>query len=198
MAILLDNGATFRSDSVRRLCDKWGVSLVFRCAYRASGNAIVERNHRTIKRMATRSGGDILDMVYWYNVSSKSHDKESSPAGQMFLYPWKPMKVNLPEEVPEPTAAKPEVGQRVFVKPPNASCTDWWSEGIVTGDLPNRPAVEVDGVPRHVADLRHFPSESEVPMSSGTEENSPLKEMHVQSTRVLRPRSTLYPPDRFS
>ncbi|XP_065668199.1 uncharacterized protein LOC136088420 [Hydra vulgaris] len=54
--VLLDNSKTFRSKLVGELCAEWGVSILFRCAYRPSGNGIVERHHRTIKRMAARSG----------------------------------------------------------------------------------------------------------------------------------------------
>jgi transposase InsO family protein len=53
--ILLDNGASFRSKEIEDLCRKWGVKRMFRCAYKPSGNGIVERNHRTIKRMVART-----------------------------------------------------------------------------------------------------------------------------------------------
>ena len=40
---------------------------MFCCAYKHSGNGIIERHHRTSKRMVARMGGAIQDMVYWYN-----------------------------------------------------------------------------------------------------------------------------------
>jgi transposase InsO family protein len=49
--LLMDNGV-FRAGTVLRLLKKWNVEAVFRCAYKPSGNGIVEWNHRTIKRMA--------------------------------------------------------------------------------------------------------------------------------------------------
>ena len=70
--LLMDNEAAFRSDSVQRLLKKWQVDPVFRCAYRPESNGIVERSHRTIKRMAARSNAYILDMIFWYNVTPKN------------------------------------------------------------------------------------------------------------------------------
>ena len=49
--------------------------------------------------------------------------------------------------------AKVQVGDEVWVKPPNARCTTRWNRGIVNGvNSPNN--VEVDGTPRHLLDLR--------------------------------------------
>ena len=78
--LLMDNGASFRSQKVKDLCDGWAVRQLFRCAYRPSRNAIVERNHRTIKRMAIRAKADPLDMVYWYNISPRDGTEAESVA----------------------------------------------------------------------------------------------------------------------
>ena len=69
--ILMDNGLSFRSTAIRKLLDKWHIQSIYRCAYRAEGNGVVERNHRTIKRMAARSNNSVLDMVHWYNTTPK-------------------------------------------------------------------------------------------------------------------------------
>ena len=53
--VLMDNSASFRSEVLRELCEKWGVKPYFRSTYRQSGNRIIERNHRTIKAVAKRS-----------------------------------------------------------------------------------------------------------------------------------------------
>jgi len=53
--LLLDNSPCFRSQWIKEVCEKWSVILIFRCAYRPSGNGIIERNHRTIKRAAVRA-----------------------------------------------------------------------------------------------------------------------------------------------
>ena len=67
-----DNGHCFRSTQVGEMLKKWNVLQVFSCAYRPSGNGIIERNHRTIKRMASRSGNSVQDMVFWYNNTPNS------------------------------------------------------------------------------------------------------------------------------
>ena len=59
------------------------------------------------------------------------------------------------------SARKPEkhvanrfvVGERVFVKPPDARCTSQWTRAQVTG-VTSSTTVDVNGMPRHVADLR--------------------------------------------
>jgi hypothetical protein len=155
--LLLDNSATFRSEAVRQLCREWSVELIFRCAYRPSGNGIVERNHRTIKRMAARSGGDILRMVYWYNMSPRSKiDEKTIPSHLLFSYSWKSPTVIKSTGKKTTGASKFLAGQDVFVKPANAKCTTPWPTGVVTGSH-GGVQVEVDGVPRHVADVRSVP-----------------------------------------
>jgi len=52
----MDNSMAFRSAAVEQFADEWGISLRFRAAYAPSANGIVERNHRTIKRIAERGG----------------------------------------------------------------------------------------------------------------------------------------------
>ena len=54
--LLMDNALAFRSQEMLQLMEKWGVRPFYRAAYRAGGNGIVERSHRTIKTMAERSG----------------------------------------------------------------------------------------------------------------------------------------------
>jgi len=48
--LLSDNGPCFNSSVTKTLFDKWGISHINSAAYCHSGNGIVERNHRTIKR----------------------------------------------------------------------------------------------------------------------------------------------------
>ena len=87
---LVDDGASFRSARFQQLLSRWKVRLLFRCAYRPSRNGIVERNHRTVKRMAARVGGDPLDMVFHYNTTPKEAcSEESVPAVAVFTYRWR-------------------------------------------------------------------------------------------------------------
>lgn len=46
-------------------------------------------------------------------------------------------------------------GDKVYVKPPNAKCTDQWPQGTVT-TVTDDGVIEVDGVHRHVADIRRI------------------------------------------
>ena len=155
--ILVDNGASFRADAFRVMCEKWGVKLEFRCAYRPSGNGIVERVHRTVKRMAARSQGDVRDMAYWLNSSPKSGQGEDSvPMRQIFRVEWRPPTVNEEPEEGRDEGNKFAVGETVVTKPPQARCTTEWMKGTVTG-MGGKNQVEVDGVPRHIADVRKCP-----------------------------------------
>ena len=45
------------------------------------------------------------------------------------------------------------VGDKVWVKPHEARCTSLWNPGIVT-NVNSEHNVEVDGVPRHVCDMK--------------------------------------------
>ncbi|XP_047144675.1 uncharacterized protein LOC124818174 [Hydra vulgaris] len=50
--ILTDNEATFKTEELRSFLDGWGVRIRFRAVYYPDRNEIVERNRRTIKRIA--------------------------------------------------------------------------------------------------------------------------------------------------
>ena len=65
--LLSDNGTAFRSHEVKFLLQKWEVNQRLSCAYRAPGNGIAERSHRTIKRILARSVGTVDDAVFWKN-----------------------------------------------------------------------------------------------------------------------------------
>ncbi|GFN98851.1 Pol polyprotein [Plakobranchus ocellatus] len=49
--LLMDNATAFRSEEMSVLLEKWNTHPIYRAAYRASGNGIVERHHRTIKSL---------------------------------------------------------------------------------------------------------------------------------------------------
>lgn len=185
--VLMDNSTAFRSQQLKRLFGKWHVLPSYRCAYRPQGNGIVERCHRTIKRMAARACADPLDMVYWFNSTPKSGSEETTvPASQLYAYSWRTVPSENHEE--EQVAARGgfPVGSRVFVKPPGARCHSRWTERRVTAV--NSPTnVEVDGIPRHIADIRLVP-ESEA--SSEDEEDD-------DDDYSPRPQRTRRPPDRY-
>jgi hypothetical protein len=157
--LLTDNGPCYVSERFRGFMAKWNVDHIFSCAYKKQGNGIVERQHRTIKRMVARSGGSVQDMVYWYNFSAKVDG--STPAESIYQYGGQ----SLPDVTgnsfrrQRDTHLNPfSVGDSVYVKPPGARCTTTWPTGEVTAIISNT-AVKVGSTPRHVSDLRlcqHF------------------------------------------
>jgi hypothetical protein len=166
--LLMDNSQTFRAGKVQQALASWNVTPVYRCAYRPAGNGIVERHHRTIKRMAARSNADPLQMVYFYNVTPKTGtSSESVPANELHRYSWRLFGADEQREIPE-VESRCREGDLVYVKPPAARCTTTWPVGRVTG-VQTATRVEVDGVPRHVADLRLVPRESDADESDASD-----------------------------
>ena len=109
--LLLDNSASFRSALVRKACEAWNVRLRFRCAYRPSGNGIVERNHRTVKRIAERAQISPERAVFWYNATSGESGHRASDL--VFRHSWRipklPSRSPLDEAAPSgPTRSDPE------------------------------------------------------------------------------------------
>lgn len=183
--LVLDNARTFRSQAFRSLLETWEVTPVFRCAYRPEGNSIVERHHRTIKRMAARTTGDPLDMVFWYNVTPKEGTQEKSvPSSQLYNYAWRIPGIGVSgEPLRNSVSGGWRIGGKVFVKPPSARCTTPWPVGTIT-DILSSQRVEVNGIPRHVADLREVPQDI-----SSEEDDSEIeeeREIPRQTERVMR------------
>ena len=86
----MDNSTSFRSSMFENLCEKLQVKRLFRCAYRPETNGIVERSHRTIKRMAARTGKNPLQMVYWYNVAERVPGESlTAPSRHVHTYQWR-------------------------------------------------------------------------------------------------------------
>lgn len=159
--LLMDNSATFRCEQIEELCEKWNVKRLFRCVNRPSGNGIVERNHRTIKRMAARTKGSIQEMVYWYNITPKEGlSDETSPSSQLFSYKWRCK--GEPSDRDEYQGKEFSIGESVFVKPKNPRCTSRWVQGVVTGHF-SPTTVEVDGRPHHIADVRRVSGKEKHP-----------------------------------
>ena len=63
----MDNSQAFRSATVSQFAEEWEVSLRF-CAAVPIGNGIVERNHRTIKRVAACGRISPEEATFWYNA----------------------------------------------------------------------------------------------------------------------------------
>lgn len=219
MEMLLDNSATFRSEEVQQLFKKWAVRARFRCAYRASGNGIVERVHRTVKRVAARSGISPKEATFWYNLAPVDGDSESAPSTVLFSsnYRWRNPSSGVAGVSLRPSSGGGGgdggqfcVGDLVYVKPSPMRCTTRWPTGRVTAIL-SEHAVEVDGIPRHVADCRPSRGEPLRPEAgddsddddegedgsdvSGVPEEE--EESGVQNPWEGRLRQNVRPPDRF-
>ena len=114
----------------------------------------MERNHRTVKRSWARSGGQIEDAVFWHN----------STPNESGVVPFEALRVNgvrLPQQRQSRDADNVDIvgnnpyqpGDRVYVKPPGARCTTPWVVRVVDSVVSN-VAVVVDGVQRHIRDVR--------------------------------------------
>ena len=152
--LLLDNSTAFRSAAVAQFAKDWGISLRFRAAYAPSGNGIVERNHRTIKRIAARGKISPEVATYWYNVTPRKGVEDASvPCRKLFKYSWRvPYDINQKVDL-EVENEHFSIGDEVWVKPAIPSCTKHWTLGSVT-KVQSRHVICVDGMPRHVRDVR--------------------------------------------
>ena len=154
--LLTDNATVFHSRLFVQFAARWGVTLRYRCAYVPSGNGIVERNHRTIKVIAARKECAVSDAVDIYNATPQdvvnpqstpalilnSHVQSSTVSGHTRL-----------ETRTEAVECPYEVGECVWVRPPQARCDTRYEHGVVTRII-SEQAVEVGGMPRHVRELR--------------------------------------------
>ena len=163
----MDNGTAFRSAQLRELLSSWHVEPFYRAAFRAEGNGVVERHHRTTKSIAEKAGIPPEHAVYWYNISPRMGGREESvPQRGIYQYSWRQPMSPLVERPGQ--TARLSVGEEVWVKPPNARCTTEWKRGIVT-QINSDNNVSVDGMPRHILDLRAVVEGAEI---DGEEESS--------------------------
>ena len=152
--LLTDNTTTFSGETFPKFAERWGIWMRFQCAYILAGNGIVERSHRTIKRITTRTQSSVMGAVYWYNVTPKD-DASASTAPANIIYSYTPrikgIDVMLPPEDARPNSYK--VGDSVWVKIPHGRCTTQFRKGTITG-VYSPHSVLVDGKPCHIKDVR--------------------------------------------
>ena len=153
--LLTDNATIFRSPRFEEFISKWGCSLRFRCAYVPEGNSIVERVHRSIKRIAARTQCDVREAVYLYNITPLDDVNEiTAPINAVHQYSARIKGVDEIEKQDTGSNDRYKVGDEVWVKGPQNRCYKRFRCGRVT-KLISPQAVEVDGMPRHVKDIRH-------------------------------------------
>ena len=151
--LLTDNATTFSGEMFSKFIEHWGVWMRFRCAYVPAGNGIVERSHRTIKRIATRTQCLVMEAVYWYNVTPKDDALASTtPANVIYSYMARIKSIDImsPPEDAGPSSYK--VGDSVWVKILHWRFTTQFGKGTITG-VYNPHSVLVDGTPRHAKDV---------------------------------------------
>ena len=133
--ILTDNDTAFRSSRLKTFLNEWRVRLRFRCTYVPSGNGIIERCPRTVKRIAARKQCTIPEAVYWYNVTPKDDvSSATGPANMAYQYCIRLKGINgtpTPTHNQQQAVFKP--GARVWVKTPHGRCTTKYKVGRVTG-----------------------------------------------------------------
>lgn len=159
--LLTDNDPAFRSRQFEAFATQWSMRVRFRCAHAPAGNGIVERCHRSIKVTAARKNCTVAEAVYWHNVSPRTDGgPESAPAELLYSYRVRVRGVDGLAAADRADAgsdhgesAPYRRGDRVWVRPPGARCDEQYATGTVT-DVISEQAVAVDGMPRHVRDLR--------------------------------------------
>ena len=158
--LLSDNDTVFRGRRFAAFAARWGVSLRFRAAYAPSGNGIVERNHRTVKVIAARKRCSVAEAVHLYNVTPRDGTTVTeAPATGVYRYEVRDCvrperEQGVADATPNDQREAYSAGDAVWIRMRGERCTTASQPGVVT--RVNSPqVVEVDGVPRHVRDLRH-------------------------------------------
>ncbi|KAK4312976.1 hypothetical protein Pmani_015641 [Petrolisthes manimaculis] len=153
--LLTDNATSFRSNMFCTFASRWGMVVKYRCANVPSGNGISERCHRTVKTIQARKNCSVAEAVYRYNTMPKGNDSDTAPANQIFRYEVRLLDIDKVNEE-RPLAVHQShynVGDRVWIRHPSRRCNMKSLLGTVT-KVVSAQNVEVDGMPRHVRDLR--------------------------------------------
>ena len=150
--LLTDNGAAFSGEGFGRFAETWGIQLRFRCAYVPSGNGIVERCHRTIKRIATRTRCSVMEALYWYNVTPKDDATASTaPANAIYNYRVRVKGIDTAPPFGHVDSGPFNVGDAVWVKSPHGRCSTQFKKGMVEG-IYCPHLVLINGISRHIRD----------------------------------------------
>lgn len=170
--ILSDNGTSFRAAPMHDFLRQWEVSHELSGAYRPQGNSVVERVHRTVKRVARRGGKSVDEAVFW--VNNTRGNKSHAPYEVVFCATSrKPgisedrTDINRPVMLGESNAEdyfdtdrNPfAVGDLVYLRPPSGRCDELWTGPHRVTSVRSRISVELDadGVARHISHIRPVP-----------------------------------------
>ena len=162
-----------------------------------------------MKRIAARKRCTIAEAVYWYNVAPNDDVySATAPANKLYNYEIRVLGIDRVLHS-EPG----DVGDSVWVKPPEARSHTKYKLGTVTKVISER-TMEVDGMPRHVRDLRSavppetaptrvqiFISDDEelplLPLRRGAEEESSDSDGEVDRPMPRRSGRAKRFPDRY-
>ena len=107
-----------------------------------------------MKCIVARSQCTVPEAVYIYNVTPKDGARAATaPANALYRYEVRVREIDSAICEPAVVTCKYEVGDRVWVRDPSRRCDKQSSLGTVTKVI-SAQTVEVDGMPRHVRDLR--------------------------------------------
>ena len=165
--ILTDNDTAFKSATFAKFAADWAIQLRFRAAHVPEGNGIVERCHRTIKTIAARKGCSVPEAVYLYNITPRDGmTPETAPMNSLGGYVARIRGIDELKPV-EKATCRYDVGDAVWVRPPDGRCDRRYDEGRVTRVVSDC-TVEIDGIPRHVKDLRKRQAKDDKERRPGT------------------------------
>ncbi|KAG0714031.1 hypothetical protein GWK47_014927 [Chionoecetes opilio] len=153
--LLTDKATSFRSSLFGEFANRWGIAIRYRCAHVPSGNGISERCNRTVKTILARKGCSVAEAVYRYNVMPRGNDAASAPANQILRYEMRLLGIDEVGQQNQSADDQPRysIGDRVWIRHPSRCCDSRSLESTVTR-LVSPQNIEVDGMPRHVRDLR--------------------------------------------
>ena len=173
--------------------NKWNVEVIYRAVNRPNCNGIIERNHRTVKRIACRSNIDILDAVWWYN--NTPFDNKQPPSLKMYNYiPTGLESLRKIVRTENVERSKFVENQLVWIKPNQSTpCTRQWMKGTVVKRLDSvKFLINCNGFcsPRHVADIRpRQPDQTPAPsLEFGNDDDGESAEERNQEPERVRPR----------
>ena len=150
--LFTDNGAAFSGEEFGRFAENWGIKLRFWCAYVPSGNGIVERCHRTIKRIAARTHCSVMEALYWYNVTPKDDAMASTaPANAIYNNRTRVKGIETATPLGHIDSGPFNVGDEVWVKSPHSRCSTQFKKGTVMG-IYSPHSVLINRIPRHIRD----------------------------------------------
>ena len=152
---------------------EWKVNHELSCAYRPKGNGKIERSHRTIKTIASRSNCNIAEAIFWYNVTSGT--SKISPYELVFsakarIPDIRPKRIEIRRPKQSPTGETEVrdlsrnpfvVGEKVYLKTSSRCDIPWTGPHRVTS-INSDVSLELDGdgVVRHITHVRRVISKS--------------------------------------